>query len=202
MFSIAPLTTSGQRALRKEGRRVALRSPVLDDWRQWAELRAKSREFLVPWEPTWPRDALTRSLYRRRIKQYAEEWRQGIGYSFFLVARDSDALMGGLSFSNVRRGVAQAASLGYWIGLPYANKGYMSEAIGVALNFAFEELDLHRVEAACLPHNGPSKAVLRRNGFQEEGFAKGYLKIDGDWRDHLLFAINKEDWALLRRMRR
>ena len=82
MFSIAPLTTSGQRAIRKEGRRIALRSPLLEDWRAWAELRAKSREFLVPWEPTWPRDALTRSLYRRRIKQYAGDRASAI--RFFL----------------------------------------------------------------------------------------------------------------------
>jgi ribosomal-protein-alanine N-acetyltransferase len=202
MFSIAPLSTSGQRATRKEGRRTFLRSPSPDDWRAWAELRAKSREFLVPWEPSWPRDALTRSLYRRRMRQYADEWRQGIGYSFFLFSRDEEALLGGLSLSNVRRGVAQAANLGYWIGLPHANKGYMSEGIGVALAFAFEDLGLHRVEAACLPHNGPSKAVLARNGFQEEGYAKGYLKIDGAWRDHLLFAINRDDWKVLRRLRR
>lgn len=202
MFSITPLSTSGQRATRKEGRRVLLRSPAPEDWRAWAELRAKSRKHLAPWEPTWPRDALTRALYRRRMRQYAEEWRQGLGYSFFVLSRDEQVLLGGLSLSNVRRGVAQAASLGYWIGLPHANKGYMTEAIGVALAFAFEDLDLHRVEAACLPRNGASKTVLARNGFQEEGYAKAYLKIDGDWRDHLLFAINKEEWRLIRRLRR
>lgn len=199
MFSLVPLSTPAQRSLRKEGRRLYLRAPALEDWQAWAELRAKSRAFLTPWEPTWSRDALTRTLYRRRLRQYAEEWRQGMGYSFFLIGRADDRLVGGISLSNVRRGVAQAGTLGYWVGASYAGRGYMTEAIGLALDFAFTDLGLHRVEAACLPSNEPSKAVLLKNGFQEEGFAQKYLRIDGEWRDHLLFGLLKDDWAFLRR---
>jgi [ribosomal protein S5]-alanine N-acetyltransferase len=103
-------------------------------------------------------------------------------------------LTGGIGLSNVRRGVAETASLGYWIGEPYARQRYMSAALPLVLDFAFDRLRLHRVEAACLPTNVPSRALLLRTGFQQEGYARNYLLIDGKWQDHLLFAILREDW--------
>ncbi|MFQ6018509.1 MAG: GNAT family N-acetyltransferase [Kiloniellaceae bacterium] len=181
------------KALRLGRERVYLRPPVQRDWREWAALRAESRDFLVPWEPAWAYDALTRGAFRRRLRTYRAEMRQGTSYSFLVFRRADDALLGGVTISNVRRGVAQSASLGYWIGVPYTRQGYMTEALGAVLDFAFGRLGLHRVEAACLPDNLASKALLVKAGFREEGFAREYLRISGHWQDHVLFGILRDD---------
>jgi ribosomal-protein-alanine N-acetyltransferase len=187
------------RGPRLERGRVYLRPPVQRDWRAWSALRAQSREFLVPWEPTWAYDSLTRGAFRRRLKMYRTEMRQGTGYSFLILRGADDVLLGGVTLSNVRRGVAQAASLGYWIGIPFARQGYMTEAIAAVLDFAFERLTLHRVEAACLPHNEASRRLLFKSGFREEGYAREYLRISGRWQDHQLFGVLATDWRDLAR---
>lgn len=174
--------------------RVYLRRPRDGDWKEWSNLRAASRAFLTPWEPTWPKDALTRAAFRRRLRQYAQDWREGSGYNFLIFRTDDDALLGGINLCYVRRGIVQGGSLGYWIGAPYARQGYMSEAMQCMLSFAFEQLELHRVEAACLPNNKASEALLRKSGFRQEGHARKYLRINGVWQDHLTFAILREDW--------
>ena len=179
--------------LRLVGDRVFLRPPERGDYDAWATLRARSRGFLAPWEPTWPPDALTRAHYRSRLARYAEDWRTDQGYNFFIF-RSDEMLAGGVGLSNVRRGVAEMASLGYWIGEPFARQGYMTAALPLVLDFAFTRLRLHRIEAACLPTNVPSRALLLRTGFHQEGYARSYLLIDGKWQDHLLFAILREDW--------
>lgn len=160
-------------------------------------MRAESRDFLVPWEPTWAYDALTRSAFRRRLRMYRAEMRQGIGYSFLIFRQSDEVLLGGITLSNVRRGVAQTASLGYWVGAPFSQQGYMTEAIACILRFAFKDLGLHRVEAACLEANVASKSLLRKSGFREEGFARGYLRINGRWQDHVLFALLRDDLPAL-----
>lgn len=180
---------------RLEYGRVYLRPPVQRDWREWAALRAESREFLVPWEPTWAYDALTRGAFRRRLKVYHAEMRQGISYSFLVFRRADDALIGGVTLSNVHRGVAQSASLGYWAGVRHSRQGYMTEALAAALGHAFGALGLHRVEAACLPDNAASRALLLRSGFREEGHAREYLRINGRWQDHILFGLVRGDFA-------
>lgn len=156
-------------------------------------MRAESRDFLVPWEPTWAYDALTRSAFRRRLRLYRAEMRQGLGYSFLIFRQNDDALLGGITLSNVRRGVAQTASIGYWVGARFSQQGYMTEAIACILRFAFKDLQLHRVEAACLKENVASTSLLRKSGFREEGLAREYLRINGRWQDHLLFAILRSD---------
>ena len=178
---------------RLTGDKVYLRPAERGDFEEWANLRARSRDFLTPWEPTWPSDALSRPNFRARIARYAEDWRTDQGYNFFIFRAD-DALVGGVGLSNVRRGVAETASLGYWVGAPFARQGMMTAALPLVLDFAFDRLRLHRVEAACLPINVPSRALLVRTGFQQEGYARNYLLIDGKWQDHLLFAILREDW--------
>jgi ribosomal-protein-alanine N-acetyltransferase len=168
---------------------ILLRPPRMGDYESWVHLRRESHEFLTPWEPTWPADDLTRSAYRSRVKRYLRDIREDAGYAFFLFNTRTGRLTGGLTLSNIRRGAAQTASLGYWIGLPFARHGLMTAAVRAVLPFGFESLKLHRIEAACLPSNEPSLRLLRRTGFTEEGFARGYLKIDGVWRDHVLFAM-------------
>jgi ribosomal-protein-alanine N-acetyltransferase len=174
--------------------RLYLRPPRRADWADWAEVRGESREFLVPWEPTWPDDALTKSAFRRRLARYAEDWSRDLGYSFFIFRRVDDMIVGGISIANVRRGVAQTCSFGYWMGKRYARNGYMTEAVHGACGFVFDQLSLHRVEAACLPSNEPSKGVLRQSGFRYEGLARRYLKINGIWQDHMQFALLREEF--------
>lgn len=179
--------TGSESTLVIEGRGIWLRPPHMSDYAQWAELRASSRDHLVPWEPQWSRDELSRFAYRRRVKHYQRESSEDQGYAFLILSAGDDRLLGGLTFTNVRRGVTQSASLGYWLGLPYAGRGIMTEAVRAATSHAFEALKLHRVEAATQPTNQKSIRVLERNGFVREGFAKSYLKINGIWADHFLF---------------
>lgn len=186
-----PPWAGGSQALR--GKRVYLRPPQIGDWSEWAQLRAESRAFLTPWEPTWAPDELTRNAFRRRLRRYHRDAREGFGHAFFIFRRSDDRLLGGITLSNVRRGVTQSCSLGYWMGQHHAGQGYMSDAVRSVLGFVFNDLGLHRLEAACLPTNEASKRVLRRVGFTEEGLARQYLKIDGAWRDHLLFAMLASD---------
>ena len=175
------------------GQEVFLRHPTMGDYGAWAELRAMSRQHLTVWEPQWARDELTRSAFRRRLRQYQRELREDQGYAFLIFRHAGAKLLGGLSVSNVRRGVAQAASLGYWIGAPYVGRGHMTDAVKAVLPFAFVTLGLHRLEAACLPHNLPSTRVLEKAGFKREGMARRYLKINGVWQDHDLFALLQDD---------
>jgi ribosomal-protein-alanine N-acetyltransferase len=172
---------------------VYLRAPQMADYAEWVALREASRDFLTPWEPTWPADDLTRASFRRRIKRYSEDQRGDLAYPLFIFHKGSGALVGGLTLANVRRGCAQAGSLGYWMGAAYARRGYMTAAVTAMLPFAFGTLRLHRVEAACIPANIASIRLLEKTGFRREGFARQYLCIDGIWQDHLLYARLKDD---------
>jgi ribosomal-protein-alanine N-acetyltransferase len=167
---------------------IVLRAPQPIDFVEWAELREASRSFLVPWEPTWPPDDLTRGAFRRRLRRYAEDQRADLAYPFFLFRQSDNVLVGGLTLGNIRRGVAQAGSLGYWMGAPYARQGLMTAAVHALVGFAFAGLRLHRIEAACIPANAASIRLLEKNGFVREGYAREYLCINGVWQDHLLFA--------------
>jgi ribosomal-protein-alanine N-acetyltransferase len=175
------------------GRGVFLRQPALKDYADWASLRAASRGFLEPWEPLWPADDLTRGAFRYRIRRHIRDARADVAYSFFTFAEQTGELLGGLTLSNVRRGVAQSASLGYWIGERFARQGYMTASVRALVPYAFDQLKLHRIEAACIPTNRASMALLSRCGFLEEGLARRYLRINGLWQDHLLFAILEND---------
>jgi [ribosomal protein S5]-alanine N-acetyltransferase len=175
-----------------EGDGVLLRTPQMTDYEEWSALREASRDFLIPWEPTWPDDDLTRGAFRRRIKRYTEDLRSDQGYAFLIVRYSDGALVGGLTLANIRRGVAQACSLGYWMGLPFVRQGYMAEAVNAVIPFAFATLRLHRLEAACIPTNAGSIRLLEKNGFVREGYAREYLCINGVWQDHLLFARLKD----------
>jgi ribosomal-protein-alanine N-acetyltransferase len=183
-----------ENSLRLEGRGVKLRAPRMRDYAAWSSLRRRSRDFLQPWEPIWPEDDLEREAFRRRLAAYSREIDGGSAYPFFVFRTSDDALVGGATLSNVRRGVAQMATLGYWMGQPHAGQGLMSAALKPLMGFAFGALALHRVEAACLPQNEISRRLLLKTGFHEEGLARAYLKINGAWCDHLLFGMVTSDW--------
>ena len=175
------------------GKGVYLRYPRIADFAAWARLRSESRQFLTPWEPVWADDELTKGAFRRRIKRYNKETRQDSAYVFFVLRENYDALMGGCTLSNVRRGVTQCCTLGYWIGERFARRGHMTEAVKALIPFVFRTLGLHRIEAACLTGNEASKNLLARCGFREEGLARRYLLINGVWADHLLFALLEDE---------
>ena len=181
--------------LRLEGDGVRLRPHRASDFAEWSGLREASRAFLQPWEPTWPTDDLTRAAYRRRLATYAQDMERGVAYPFLVFRQLDGRMVGGITLANVRRGVAQMATVGYWMGEAYTRRGHTVAAVRAVLDFGYGRLGLHRVEAACLPTNTPSRGVLAKAGFREEGHAKAYLKIDGDWRDHLLFGRLRHEAA-------
>ena len=174
------------------GEGVILRTPQPTDYPEWAALREQSREFLTPWEPTWPADDLSRSAFRRRLRRYTEDLRTDQSYAFLIFRSADGRLVGGLTLANVRRGVAQAGSLGYWMGRPHTRRGYMTAAVRAVIPFAFGTLRLHRLEAACIPTNTASIRLLENTGFVREGYAREYLCINGIWQDHLLYGRLKD----------
>jgi ribosomal-protein-alanine N-acetyltransferase len=188
------LPTATPPALAPRGHGLVLRAPQMPDFPQWSSLRAGSRAFLSPWEPIWPSDDLTRTGFRRRLRRYADDIAEDRAYPFLIFREQDDALIGGVTLANVRRGIVQSGTIGYWIGQPYAGHGYMTAALRVLLPTLFGELNLHRIEAACIPTNAPSVRVLEKCGFAREGLARRYLCINGVWQDHYLFGLLDEDF--------
>ena len=182
-----------RRKIRLETERMTLRPPVHSDFRTWSNLRYESAEFLAKWEPTWAKDHLTRKAFTNRVYWAQRSINSDTAVPLFLERRSDGALMGAITLDNIRRGPAQTGTLGYWVGEHYARNGYMSEAIAAMVHFAFERMDLSRLEAACLPENKPSRGLLERSGFKYEGVAQAYLQIDGRWRTHVLYSALRMD---------
>ena len=178
-----------------KGRGVTLRPPRLSDHAAWATLRLASHAYLQPWEPLWPEDDLTRAAFRRRLSIYGREMDTGNAWPFFVFADANQALVGAITLSNIRRGVADTGTLGYWIGQSHAGRGFGTAAVTAMVRHAFDDLKLHRVEAACVPTNVASRRVLEKSGFVQEGQARAYLKINGAWADHLLFGVIRDEFV-------
>jgi [ribosomal protein S5]-alanine N-acetyltransferase len=170
---------------------VFLREPVIDDFQQWRAERSASAEFLKPWEPEWQSDELTTIAFRQRIRHYRDLRTADTGYPYFIFATKDETLLGAATLHHVRRGVAQSATLGYWVGEIHARQSVMTRVLTTFLPYAHSELRLHRVEAACLPRNEASIRLLEKSGFEREGYAKSYLKIAGKWEDHILWSHRK-----------
>ena len=179
--------------LQLEAERLILRLPQHSDFRVWSDLRRQSAHFLTPWEPTWSDDHLTRRAFTNRVSWANRCFKADTALPLFILRRDDAALVGAITLDNIRRGPAQAGTLGYWVGAPYARQGYMREAIGAVVHHAFTHMGLSRIEAACLPENEASRAVLERAGFKYEGVAQSYLQINGRWRNHVLYASLRHD---------
>jgi len=183
------LTKSVERHTER-GNGLVIRPPEMDDFPGWARLRADSRAFLSPWEPKWADDDLTRSAFRRR---YFNDDDPDSLHPYFIFDATLGILVGGITFGHVRRGVAQSAMMGYWMGEPFAGKGTMTRAVPLALIQAFGLLGFRRIEAGCVPRNLASINVLEKTGFIREGYAREYLCIAGVWEDHFLYARLKSD---------
>ena len=173
--------------------RLVLRLPTHTDYRGWAELRRTSAPFLQPWEPEWADDHLSRRSFTNRVYWAQRSHAQGSALALMLARREDDAILGAVTLDNIRRGPAQSATLGYWIGQPHARQGYMREAIVALSHYAFRRLDLSRLEAACLEENAASRGLLEKAGFKYEGVAQSYLQIAGRWRNHVLYAQLRSD---------
>lgn len=192
-FSPAPLVTL-------QGRQVHMRLPQMRDYDAWYALRRKSQDFLRPFEPRWTELDLARRVFSMRVRRARQEAEDGSDYTFFIFVTEGrrQVLVGGITLSNIRRRAAQYVNLGYWMGQDYAGRGLMTEAVGLVCPFVFETLDLHRIHAAFIPTNTASRRVLEKNGFVEEGYARGYLQINGRWEDHVLMGLTREHWDTAR----
>ncbi|MBL4806295.1 MAG: GNAT family N-acetyltransferase [Rhodobacteraceae bacterium] len=173
--------------------RLVLRLPRGADYAAWAEMRQSGVEFLAPWEPVRNVDYPSRRAFQNRAYWAAKSAKAGTAYPFLLTCQSDGKVIGGLTLDNVRRGPSKAGSVGYWIGPDFARMGYMAEALEAVTHYAFTTLDLSRIEAACLPENKPSRALLEKSGFKYEGVAQSYLQIAGRWRTHVLYASLRGD---------
>ena len=176
-----------------ETERMTLRLPVHADYRAWSGLRAASAEHLMPWEPVWAHDHLTRRAFTNRVYWAKRAESAGTALPLLMFRRADNLLLGAVTLDNIRRGPVQAGTLGYWIGAAFARQGYMREAVQSVVHHAFTLLDLSRVESACLPENVASRGVLEKTGFKYEGVAQSYLQINGRWRNHVLYANLRGD---------
>lgn len=176
-----------------KGNLVTLRVPYTNDYREWSTLRGESRAFLEPWEPRWTPDELDRTAWRLRISRYREDYAQGTAIALFIFEKSSGKLAGGITLGNIRHGVSQSGHVGYWIGERFGGRGLMTDAVKVVTSFAFDTLRLHRIEAACIPDNIRSIRVLEKAGFRREGLLRSYLRINGIWQDHYLYARIADD---------
>jgi ribosomal-protein-alanine N-acetyltransferase len=182
------------------GERIVMRSPRLSDSRQWCDVRGRNQAFLTPFEPTWPEGCLSDDFYRRRFRVQAKEWHADRANYFLIFKKNGDddreggELIGGMNINNICRGAAQYAALGYWVDEAHEGQGYMRDAMALTVPYCFGILKLHRVQAACLADNTRSQALLRSAGFAEEGRAAHYMRVNGEWQDHILFGLPIESW--------
>lgn len=172
------------------GARTFLRAPREADRLAFRELVETSRDHLRPWEPVPPPHAGPDHRFQRLLAASGDRR----NHKHVVCRRADGVLMGCMNVNNIVRGVAQFASLGYWIGAPFAGKGYMTEALQLGLALAFGPLELHRVEANVRPENDASVALVRRAGFRLEGYSPRYLEIAGAWCDHERYALLAEEW--------
>lgn len=182
-----------RRKVRIETDRMTLRPPGHSDFRGWVALRQSSAQFLVPWEPAWSVDHLSRKAFTNRVYWAQRSISGGTALPLFLIERDGGNLLGAITLDNIQRGPAQAGTLGYWIGETHARQGFMREAIEGVVHYAFQTMDLSRIQAACLAENTASRGLLEKCGFKYEGVAQSYLQINGRWRNHVLYANLRAD---------
>ena len=187
----------------QEGR-VGLRPPRLRDASTWSSLRLRNEAWLAPWEPT--------SIEPWAVRHSVASWPSALGSLRrlaragvllpFMITYD-DELVGQLTVNNVVRGALRSAQIGYWVDQGHANRGITTTAVAMATDHCFGPVGLHRIEVDIRPENVRSRRVAEKLGFREEGLYVRYLDIDGNWRDHVSYALTVEDVpnGLLRRLR-
>ena len=182
--------------LRLYGRRLMMRPLAANDFREWSEVRRRNHDWLTVWEPSrQPHHAdpvLDRGAFTSRCRQRDRDRASGTAYQFGLFVDQHVA--GEVNINNVVRGAMQSATIGYWIDQAHAGQGYVAEAVVVVLQFAFEQLGLHRVEICIVPRNERSRRIVEKLKIRDEGVALRYLEINGVWEDHVRYGITAEEW--------
>ena len=186
------------RSVELRGRRLLLRPLVSDDFDWWRDVRRRSADWLLQWEPRpppgTPDSSTSAAAFAARCSARQREWQLGAGYGFGIFV-DGAGFAGEINLSGVQRGPFQNAYVGYWVDRFHAGQGYVPEAFVVLARFAFEDLRLHRLQVAIIPRNTPSRRVVEKLGLREEGLALRYLEINGVWEDHVRYAITAEEWS-------
>ena len=181
------------------GRRVTLRPLTVDDWETWSEVRRRCAGWLTKWEPSplpgRPDPSTSRDAFVARVGARNREWQLGTGYGFGIFVDDGKRFGGEINVGTIQRGPFQNAYVGYWIDEALAGNAYMPEAVVVACRFAFEDLDLHRLQISIIPRNRASRRVVEKLDLRMEGVAERYLQINGVWEDHCRYAITSEEWT-------
>ena len=172
---------------------LLMRLPQMIDRDQWIALRRESAAFLTPWEPIWQDDHLSKKSFTQRVEWARKSAQNSTAVPLFIIRQSDEKLVGAITLDNIRRGPAQTATIGYWTGEPFIRQGFMGDALPAVVHFAFDALDLSRIEAACLPKNVASRRVLEKSGFKYEGVAQSFLQISGRWRNHVLYANLRND---------
>ncbi len=177
-----------------ETSRLSLEPYKKEDYSQWADVREASRSLLQPFEPIWADDVLTKTAFERRVAFNYLQQDQGLAYCLLAHRKEDHKIVCGVNLTQIKKTPSMnAAWIGYWCGAPYLRQGYVYEALSKLISIAFHELDIHRLQASCMPCNTPSLNLLKKVGFQEEGLARDYLKINGEWVDQKLFSLLKTD---------
>jgi len=186
-------------SLVRHGRHVTIRTLSPADYDQWIEIRRRCRDWLLPWEPRpagAPAPAEDRTSFSSRCSLRERERQLGTGFGFGIFV--GSGLVGELTLSSIQRGPFQSAYVGYWVDEACAGKGYVPEAVVVALAYAFDELELHRIEISIIPRNARSRRVVEKLGIRLEGVAQRFLQINGSWEDHARYGITREEWLVRR----
>lgn len=183
--------------VRLEAKRIVLRAPRATDIAELRSVLIRNAEHLRPWSPSPPPGTNPAGFTElgRSIARHRRDWKAGSGYVFVVELRaPREPIIGRIALTSVTRGPFQCAQLGYWMDGGHIRSGLMSEAVDAVLGFAFDRIGLHRLQAAVMPTNQASRAILQRRGFREEGYAERYLKIAGKWEDHVLYGLTLEEW--------
>jgi [ribosomal protein S5]-alanine N-acetyltransferase len=179
------------------GARVLLRPLRAEDWERWRDVRLRSRAWLEAWEPRpepGAADPVTdREAFRSRCGAWDRQRHFDAAYGFGLFLLD-ERFAGEVSLGSVTRGPFQSAFVGYWIDEAFAGNGYVPEGVVLLLRYAFEVLNLHRLEAAIVPRNAPSRRVVEKLGLRDEGTSQRFLQIQGVYEDHIRYAITADEW--------
>ena len=184
------------RSLELAGRRVRLATLVESDFPAWLDVRSRCRDWLVPWEPRSkgaPQPAEDHASFTARCAMRERERQLGSGFGFGIFYEGRFA--GEVTLSSILRGPFQNGSIGYWIDKDVAGEGLVPESVVVMLQFAFETLRLHRIEVAIIPRNTASRRVVEKLNLRNEGVALGFLEINGEWEDHVRYAMTSEEWS-------
>ena len=186
--------------IRLAGKRITMRPLAASDFRAWSEVRARNADWLTVWEPrrqpTLPDPTTDRSAFTSRCVQRDRDRVNGVAYQFGLFI--DQRVAGEVNLNNVVRGAMQSGTIGYWIDRHHAGQAYVAEGVGLLMQFAFEQLGLHRVEICIVPRNTNSRRVMEKLDIRDEGVALRYLEINGVWEDHIRYAMTIEEWTIRR----